>query len=61
MGTIKIEFNLPEFEKELNVNIVIRKDGEVVHTSVATPSSTPVTTKTGGKKKSGNLMDVDFD
>ena len=36
MGTIKIEFNLPEFEKELQVNVVIRRDGEVVLTSSAT-------------------------
>ena len=61
MGTIKIEFDLPNFEKELNINIVIRKDGEVVCTSSATPSPSSVTTKTGSKKKSGNLMDIDFD
>lgn len=27
---MKIEFDLPKFEKEISINIVIRKDGEVV-------------------------------
>lgn len=27
---MKVEFDLPEFEKELSINIIIRKDGEVV-------------------------------
>lgn len=30
---MKIEFDLPNFEKELNINIVIRKDGEVVYSA----------------------------
>lgn len=34
MGTIKFEIDLPEFEKELNISVTIRRDGEVVyHTS----------------------------
>jgi len=34
---MKIEFDLPEFDKELNINIIIRKDGEVVY-STSSPS-----------------------
>ena len=30
---IKIEFDLPEFEKELNVSVTLKKDGEVIATS----------------------------
>lgn len=30
---IKIEFDLPEFEKELNVSVTLKKDGEVIETS----------------------------
>ena len=30
---MKIEFDLPNFEKELNINIIIRKDGEVVYSA----------------------------
>lgn len=33
MGTIKIEFELPNFERELNVNITLKKDGEVIYTT----------------------------
>lgn len=40
MGTIKIEFDLPEFKNELQINIVIRKDGEVVSTITTPPSPT---------------------
>ena len=36
---MKIEFDVPEFERELEVCIVIRKDGEVVFKQEATPSS----------------------
>lgn len=30
MGTIKIDLDLPEFKDELQINIVIKKDGEVI-------------------------------
>ena len=33
---MKIEFDLPEFEKEISVNIIIRKDGEVVVSNTIT-------------------------
>lgn len=39
---MKIEFDLPKFEKEISINIVIRKDGEVVETfSESSASPTP--------------------
>ena len=60
---MKIEFDIPEFERELAVSIVIRKDGEVVEVQKkATSSSTGKTTiKTPAPKKStGNLMDSDM-
>ena len=61
---MKIEFDVPNFEKELSISIIIRKDGEVV-CNTATPPDTsgaevikekPVKTK----KTGGNLMDSDF-
>ena len=33
MGTIKFEIDLPEFEKELSLNLTIRRDGEVIYTT----------------------------
>lgn len=37
MGTIKLEIDIPEFEKELNINVTIRRDGEVL-LSTSSPS-----------------------
>lgn len=37
MGTMRLEIDLPEFEKELSINIIIRRDGEVVY-STSSPS-----------------------
>ncbi|MBP3732111.1 MAG: hypothetical protein J6I84_02575 [Bacilli bacterium] len=63
---MKIEFDVPEFEKELEINIVIRKDGEVVVRESATPPSTSETmteekqmkkSVSKAKKSPGNLMD----
>ena len=70
---LKIELDLPEFEKELNINITIKKDGEVVY-STSSPSSnvemiegekktdtpTAKNPKKTTKKKSGNFMDLDL-
>ena len=40
MGTIKIEFDIPNFERELKIDIVIKKDGEVVcNTTTPTPET----------------------
>ena len=36
---MKIEFDVPNFEKELSISIIIRKDGEVV-CNTATPPDT---------------------
>lgn len=49
MGLIKFEVDVPDFEKELNINIVIRKDGEVLYSSSASPS--PAETPQEPKKK----------
>ena len=38
MGTIKFEIDLPEFEKELGINITIHRDGEVVYNTTSSPS-----------------------
>ena len=51
MGIIKFEVDIPDFEKELNINIVLKKDGEVVE-SISSPSSEkPVVSKSRGTKK----------
>lgn len=42
MGTIKIEFDCPDFKEELNINIVIRKDGEVVKVENKSTFATPL-------------------
>lgn len=40
MGSIKLEFDIPNFEKELKIEITLRKDGEVVeHTTISSPST----------------------
>lgn len=38
MGIIKFEVDIPDFDKELSINIVLKKDGEVVE-SISSPSS----------------------
>lgn len=38
MGTIKFEIDLPEFEKELSINVTIHRDGEVVYSTTSSPS-----------------------
>ena len=37
MGNIKLEFDLPEFDRELSISLTIRKDGEVVYSTVTSP------------------------
>lgn len=55
---MKIEFDLPKFEKEININIIIRKDGEVVET-ITKSSTSPVTNNssfvTGSQKAVDSL------
>lgn len=38
MGLIKFEVEIPNFEKELSINITIRRDGEVFY-STSSPSA----------------------
>lgn len=40
MGTIKIEFDVPDFDKKLEVNVTLVRDGNVI--GCETKSSTPV-------------------
>lgn len=48
MSLMKFEVEIPEFEKELSINIIIKKDGEVVS---ATSSSKIIKEETGENKK----------
>ncbi len=48
MSLMKFEVEIPEFEKELSINIVIKKDGEVVS---ATSSSKFIKEEIGENKK----------
>ena len=65
MGTLKLEIDLPEFKNEINLNITIKKDGEVISTlstdkidqNISTSSSKK---KTGKTASAGNLMNMDY-
>lgn len=66
MGTLKLEIDLPEFKNEINLNITIKKDGEVISSlsadkieqTVSPP--TPVKKSRGKSTNSGNLMNMDY-
>ena len=64
--TMKIEFDVPNFEKELEISIVIRKDGEVVYNRATPPEPeqqkkiSEANTSKITKKNAGNLMDTNF-
>jgi len=72
MGNLKIEFEVPEFENELEIIVTLKKDGKIVKSAVSTPSPvavTPKPIKESGKKKkeaatsmvsSGNMMEMEF-
>lgn len=71
MGTIKLEFDLPNFDKELKIEITVLKDGEVVYTASPTPKKEeekPVLDNIVEKKSStkskkspgGNLMGIEI-
>ena len=73
MSLLKIELDLPEFEKEININIIIKKDGEVVYTTsspssdviaeekIESPkSSKKLSTKLTKKNSNGNFMNLDL-
>ena len=72
---LKIELDIPEFEKELEINITIKKDGEVVYTASSPsgdiekkseePKPTTKATKSKAKKTEkgtalGNFMSLDL-
>lgn len=44
---IKINLELPEFDKELSISVTLRKDGEVITTSSSSPGV--VTEVSGGE------------
>lgn len=58
MGTIKLEIDIPEFEKELNINVTIHRDGEVLY-STSSPSvgNTEKRLEKDDIKKSEKLVD----
>lgn len=66
MGTLKLEIDLPEFKNEINLNITIKKDGEVISSLSAdkieqtVSPSTPVKKSRGKSTNSGNLMNMDY-
>lgn len=52
---MKIEFDVPYFEKELSINIILRKDGEVVATT------SPSAFNSGKEYKETKLPDIVVD
>lgn len=66
MGMLKLEIDIPDFKNEINLNITIRKDGEVVSTLSADRIDQNIST-TSSKKKGekvntniSNLMNIDY-
>ena len=71
-NNIKIELELPEFEKELSISIILKKDGEIVSTFSSPSPEKPIEKKqkpvkekeekeiktTSKKKTGGNMMDL---
>jgi hypothetical protein len=41
MGIIKFEVDIPDFDKELQINITLRKDGEIIETKTQSSLPTP--------------------
>lgn len=57
MGIMKFEVDIPEFDKEININITIKKDGEVV-----TKTTSPLNSnKENLLEKSAGDGDKDFE
>lgn len=62
MGLVKFEVEIPNFEKELSINITIRRDGEVFY-STSSPSMENIDRKTQSdidpvSKSFGTLKDA---
>lgn len=69
MGSIKFEVDIPDFEKEISIELIIRRDGEVVCKSSPTSSSNKGVEKevkktstrpTTNNSVGGNMMNADF-
>lgn len=69
MGSIKFEVDIPDFEKEISIELIIRRDGEVVCKSSPTSSSNKGVEKEVKKTSTkpttkssvgGNMMNADF-
>lgn len=67
MGMLKLEIDIPDFKNEINLNITIRKDGEIISTLSADKIDQNISTTTTSKKKKektstniGNLMNMDY-
>ena len=62
MGTIKIEFDLPEFKDNLELNILIKRDCEVIATSSSSSVNASVPIYNGGNQiiegKQTNVMNM---
>lgn len=65
-NNIKIELELPNFEKELSITVTLRKDGEAINVS---PSITEIEEASGWKQKAkpsrqksstSNMMNEEF-
>lgn len=55
-NTIKIEFECPEFSSELEINIVIRKDGKEVVVNSTASSPDPKNTMTTNKIETSEVQ-----
>jgi hypothetical protein len=70
MGSIKFEVDIPDFEKEISIELIIRRDGEVVCKSSPTSNSnkgvekevkkTSTKPTTTNSSVGGNMMNADF-
>lgn len=64
MGSLKLEIDIPDFNNEINLNITIRKDGEVISTlssdKVIESSSTSKKEIKKSISSTGNLMNIDY-
>ena len=65
MGTLKLEIDLPDFKNEINLNITIKKDGEVLSTLSADKIDQSISSSAPKKRASktasaGNLMNIDY-
>ena len=69
MGSIKFEVDIPDFEKEISIELIIRRDGEVVCKSSPTSNSNrgvekevkkTSTKPTTSSAVGGNMMNADF-